>query len=68
MENSSIRHFLYQFGAEGKTLHVVDFDEILEVNKQIAAEVGISSTLLRKSPGNLKANKELGRSFRVLWW
>lgn len=67
MEESDIRHIVYQWDADGN-LHVADTDEILSVNKKIAKEAGLSATLTRRSAGNLKVNKELGRSFRYLWW
>jgi hypothetical protein len=67
MEGSDIRHLLYQWHSDG-SLVVGDIEEILEFNSKMAKEVGLSSTLTKRSHGGLKINETVGRSFRYLWW
>lgn len=67
IEEDDKKHLLYQWDNDGN-LHVAEDSRILEVNKQIADEAGLSATLTRRSAGNLKINREVGRSFRYLWW
>jgi hypothetical protein len=67
MESSDIRHLIYQWTSDGK-LVIGDMDEVMAENKRIAKSEGLSATLIRRSAGNLKINREVGRSFRYLWW
>jgi len=67
LEASDTRQLLYQWGADG-SLHLADLDEVLEMNKDLAKEAGLSATLLRRSHAQPAAARELGRPIRYLWW
>jgi len=67
MEASEIRQLVYQWTSDGEMI-VGDMDEVMSASKKMAKSEGLSATLVRRSAGNLKINREVGRSFRYLWW
>lgn len=67
MKNDSLRHMLYQWTSNGEII-VGDMQDVIDASNDMASEAGLSKTLVKRSAGNLKINKEVGRSFRYLWW
>lgn len=67
MSASETNHLVYQWTHNGE-LVLGEAQEMLEKNKEIASDAGVSATLIRRSSGDLKINREVGRSFRYLWW
>lgn len=65
-ENKKFKHMFYMWTGDGD-LKVTDTEGYKEVKNDEAEKVGVSSTLLIKSAGNLKVTKET-RSFRYLFW
>jgi len=67
IKGSERRHLLYQWTHDGEIVFG-DPKDIIEKNKEIAKDAGLSSTLTQRSHGGLKINEIVGRSFRYLWW
>lgn len=67
MKSDNLRHMLYQWTGNGEII-VGDMQEVINASNDMASDAGLSKTLVKRSAGNLKINKEVGRSFRYLWW